>query len=145
MKVLVGIDPGIKTGLAIAEGGKLVRIETVDILDALDEIHAYANEARYYLRNVTIYIEDPSLNKPVFDRGQHGRKALNIAQKVGSNKRDAQILIAKCKRAGVKLVRVKPVAGPFTKMSAEFFKKQTGWTGRTSQHARDAAGLILGR
>ncbi len=42
-KVLVGIDPGVKTGLAISEGGKLVRVETVDILDALDEIQAYAN------------------------------------------------------------------------------------------------------
>jgi len=145
-RVVIGIDPGVKTGLAVINHGLLEKVMTLDFWNAIKHVEAYLEELKTtHEIDIRVYIEDPNLNKPVFDRGQRGRKALNIAQKVGSNKRDAQLLIEFCNLRELPVLAVRPVAGPFTKMTAEFFKRQTGWNGRTSQHARDAAGLILGR
>jgi len=141
-RVLIGIDPGKETGIAIMRDGDLLVLETCSFFDVLSFLEGWGLEPK---TDVQVYIEDPNLNKPVFDRGQRGRIALNIAQKVGANKRDAELLIEYCNRIGIPVFPVRPQSGPFTKMTAEFFKKQTGWTGRTSQHARDAYSMIIGR
>jgi len=144
-KILIGIDPGVQTGFAVMRDSSIVLLKTITFWDVPGLISEFNDVHRYFNHSLTVYIEDPNLNKPVFNRGQQGRIALNIAQKVGANKRDAELLIDFCKKEGIEVVAVRPQSGPFNKMKAEFFKKQSGWTGRTSQHVRDACGLIMGR
>ena len=62
----------------------------------------------------------------------------------GSVKRDSAIWREFCSFWGIPYVAVAPRAG-MTKWDAKYFAKVTGWTGRTSEHARDAALLVFQR
>ena len=66
------------------------------------------------------------------------------AQGVGSVKRDAQIWEDWCIEQEFNYIMVHPKANA-TKTKADLFKKITGWTGRTNEHARDAAMLVFKR
>lgn len=66
------------------------------------------------------------------------------AQGVGSVKRDAQIWEDWCTEQGLNFKMIHPAANA-TKKKAEDFTRMTGWTGRTNEHARDAAMLVFKR
>lgn len=142
IKYSVGVDPGINTGLALWDGKSLVygHIKTVNIINALHILLTYHHEFE-----VTVYIEDPNQNKPVFGektKGQNFQKLQKIAQNVGSNKRDAQVLIEWCQYYNIPFKTVRPTTH---KWDAEYFKRVTGMKEAYSQHARDAARLVYGR
>lgn len=144
MKTIIGIDPGVNTGLAMSIDGKLVDIRTTTFWGAVNMIMGRQ------LYGLSIYIENPNKNKPIFvKKGVTKEKAISeqlaynrIAQNVGSNKRDAQLLIDFCKENSIEVVEIKPTK---KKVTREYFEKISGWTKPTSQHGRDAAMLILGR
>jgi hypothetical protein len=75
----------------------------------------------------------------IFDNGY-----AEALQGAGSIKRDCTIWADYLASLGVPYVNVKPAAGA-TKWTAERFAKFTGWHGRTNEHGRDAALLVLGR
>jgi hypothetical protein len=86
-----------------------------------------------------VVFEDARLRK------WYGKADRERLQGAGSIKRDCTIwseFLADL--AGVRVLAVPPQAGA-TKWSAERFAKVTGWTSRTSEHARDAAMLLWGR
>jgi hypothetical protein len=62
----------------------------------------------------------------------------------GSVKRDCAIWEDFCRDLGIDYIPVPPQAG-LTKWPADYFNKVTGWKGRTSDHARDAALLVYGK
>jgi hypothetical protein len=64
-------------------------------------------------------------------------------QGAGSVKRDAKIWQDFCEDMDIPFEAVKPCAGA-TKRTTETFERLTGWKGRTSNHARDAAMLVFG-
>lgn len=139
MKVLIGIDTGVKTGYAVAHdlgnGGQLEEVQTLSITQAMDRVKQLAEQ--YGKENMKLYIEDA--RKRTFVTG--GREKL---QGVGSVKRDALIWEDWCKEQEFHYLMVEPKANT-TKLKADQFKKRTGWTKRTSEHARDAAMLVFGR
>jgi hypothetical protein len=133
-KWYIGIDPGVNTGLAQWDGAELV-IDTMGFWSLVRWMDTHD------LKGCTIVIEDPNLIRPTFQRDVGRNAMLRIAQNVGSNKRDAQLLIEYAESLGLEVRRVKPTTA---KWDAGMLARITGYTGRTSQHGRDAAKLVYG-
>ena len=138
-KILIGIDTGVKTGYAVAmvhgTGGELHQVECLSITKAMQSIQEI--KAIHGKDNLKLYIEDARKRK-WFTGGKEK------AQGVGSVKRDAQIWEDWCIEQEFNYIMVHPKANA-TKTKADLFKKITGWTGRTNEHARDAAMLVFKR
>ena len=139
MKILIGIDTGVHTGFAVAfdhgEGGVLQRVESLSITQAMQCVLEYEDE--HDLKDIMLYIEDA--RKRTWFTG--GREK---SQGVGSVKRDAQIWEDWCKEQGINHKMIHPAANA-TKKKAIDFTRETGWAGRTNEHARDAAMLVFKR
>ncbi len=139
MKILIGIDTGVHTGFAVAfdhgAGGELQRVESLSITQAMQCVLEYEDE--HDLKDITLYIEDARL-RTWFTGGREK------AQGVGSVKRDAQIWEDWCKEQGINYKMIHPASNA-TKKKAVDFTRMTGWTGRTNEHARDAAMLVFKR
>lgn len=134
--MLIGIDPGVTTGFAVWDPGAkaLLACRSMLIHEAMRQVeHMHCDGL---LREVTM--EDARLRTWF---GLKGREAL---QGAGSIKRDCTIWADFLGALGVPYRSVKPQAGA-TKWTAEMFQRTTGWTGRTNEHARDAALLVWGR
>jgi hypothetical protein len=133
-KIIAGIDPGVKTGLAIwdCEKQKFLQIETYSIIEAFHWVERINCDGRG-----EIWFEDARQRKWF---GNAGREKL---QGAGSIKRDCSIWQEFCEYYKIPFRAIKPAKGQ-TKWSAEYFQKLTGWKKRTSQHARDAAALVFG-
>ena len=65
-----------------------------------------------------------------------------MAQNVGMNKKEADLLIKYCKKENIPYKAVKPTK---SKVDAKYFKTLTKFQGSTNQHQRDAAMLVYGR
>lgn len=135
--IYIGIDPGVKTGLAILspdegffyEGD----LETTTIYKALKRVKNTFD----CFGEITMVIEDARLRR-WFNGGRE------MLQGAGSIKRDCQIWEEFCEYYSIPLIKVPPKDNK-TKLSPEAFAKITGYTKRTSNHARDAAMLVWGR
>lgn len=138
-KILIGIDTGVNTGFAVAidvgNGGDLQKVECLSITQAMANINELVIE--HGKENIKLYIEDARL-RTWFTGGREK------AQGVGSVKRDAQIWESWCKEQDLNYIMIHPKANA-TKTKADVFKKRTGWSGRTNEHARDAAMLVFRR
>lgn len=132
-RIAVGIDTGVNTGFAVAINGKLTECLTTDIATAIHKAKAVVDE--HGQDKVLLVIEDARL--ATFGRKAEGHKA----QGAGSVKRDAGVWESFAKFYGWQYRLVRPRSG---KVSAKLFKAYTGWSGRTSSHARDAGMLIIG-
>ena len=134
----IGIDPGKKTGIALWNGKEIKFMDSMSFWDAIDLLNRYAE----IIPEAIVYIENPQLNKPVFARGNKKVVREMIAQRVGMNKRDAQLLIKYCERLGFTVKQIKPTT---SKWNAKELKTITGITKRTNEHVRDAIKLVYGR
>lgn len=148
-KSFIGIDPGVETGFAIWNSTlkEFRLIETLTFWGVIKELEACIKIDKFYgvTRDLTIVLEDPNLNKPVWLRpGQDARKHVKIAQDVGKNKRDAHLLHEWCIAHGFVVKLIQPSGKGMSKMKPEAFKNLTGWNHRTSQHGRDAAMMVFG-
>ena len=134
----VAIDPGVNTGLAIARDGVLVDVSTCTFWEAQAQIRAFVGAASDLDWKVEIIIEDP--------RGIYvppGQRNPQRIKGVGSVERDAKLWIEYAEHYGIPYRTVKP--GRYRKIDAETFKKWTGWTRRTSEHARAAAMMVFSK
>lgn len=136
-KIYIGIDTGSNTGIAIwsQEENKLIHVETVKIHRAMKIVEAHIEQ--YGTEKIVVRFEDARLRKWY---GNSGREKL---QGAGSVKRDAVIWQDFLAELGVENKAIAP-ANNTTKMSADQFKRTTGWTGKTNEHGRDAAWLVYG-
>lgn len=138
--IIIGIDPPKGLALWDTESRKFIKIETVEFWDIIHEISTLKDAGK-----IAVVVEAPQVNKPTFyRRGTNARAMSRISQNVGSNKRDSVLIIEYCARVGVKCIPVPPRRKNSTKHSPELFSRWTGWTGRTSEHGRDAAALVFG-
>lgn len=135
--MIVGVDPGRKTGIAVYDetARKLVACKTLDWWDAIDYLMDAGND---YLR-IQFIVEDPSQNKPTFTRGLPDAMRDRVSQNVGANKEMARLMIERLRLAGHKTSAVRPSR---SKWNDEAFRSHFTYSGRVSQHARDAARLI---
>ena len=134
--MIVGIDPGVKTGFAVWSRAeqRLTAVETLGITQAMTRIREMADAETLH----SVRFEDARLRKWF---GTRGREAL---QGAGSVKRDCSIWEEFLSGlVGVPFLPVSPQAKG-RKLDATAFAKLTGWRGRTSEHGRDAALLVWG-
>lgn len=132
-----GIDGGVSTGLAKWDrrNRKFVEILTLDFWAAYE--HVLQDDPQ----TTEIIIEAPRLISPTFSYGESARrKREKIAGNIGGVKRESQLLADGFRRKGFTVTEEKP-HGP--KWPDEYFKRVTGWQGRTSQHGRDAGKLVF--
>lgn len=131
----VGLDTGTHTGFAVWDKGKkqLIELSTLKIHRAMERVKELSISD-----DVVVYFEDARLRTWF---GNAGREAL---QGAGSVKRDCSIWEDFLTDLGVEWHAVAPKNNA-TKLNATFFEKITGWKGRTSEHARDAAMLVFNR
>lgn len=134
MQLLIGIDPGTHTGLALWDRSsrQFLAVKAVSIIEAMDEVLTCHQAATIELR-----FEDARQRRWF---GNKGREAL---QGAGSIKRDCAIWEDFCRHYGIKFKAIPPQAGA-TKWDAATFKRLTGWPKRTNEHARDAGVLVFG-
>lgn len=138
-----GIDPGEHTGVAMYDGSQLVEVTTVQIHRALQMVASFVEVSQANGIPVKVVFEDARKRRwlPSEKNASEYRGRLMGA---GSVKRDCTIWEDFLKDLGVDYVAQAPRAG-MTKLSPEAFARLTGWKGRTSNHARDAAMLVYGR
>ena len=135
--IVIGIDPGVCTGLAIYRDGELIRCASPapGIIEAMEIVtEVYRSEPG----RVLVVFEDARLIGG-FGGQPHGSK-IDCArlQGVGSVKRDCLIWAELVERLGVPYRQVSPKSkGP--KLDAAQFEALTGWGAPTNQHSRDAA------
>lgn len=141
MAYLVGIDPGKNTGFAMwdTETQTFESVETLPIHAALISVLELANRTA----DVKVFFEDARKRKwlPKDATSSEYRGHLMGA---GSVKRDSVIWQDALTDWGIPFEMVPPRAGA-TKWDADTFARITGYKGRTSNHARDAALLVYGR
>ena len=132
--IIVGIDPGTHTGVAgySITTKKLIMCETDSIIGAMKTIEDLIDQ---HGSSLEIWFEDARKRKYF---GKSGREKL---QGAGSIKRDSAIWEQFCKYHGIKYSAIPP-QHISTKQSKDVFARITGWTGRTSCHARDAAMIV---
>ena len=136
--ICIGIDPGTHTGVAVWETreGKFLSLETLPIHRALLRVMLIADLTK---EDVQVVFED-ARQRTWYGKGDTNAKA----QGAGSVKRDCSIWEDFCKDYGIPFWAKPPVKGA-TKVSADYFKMVSHYQGRTSEHSRDAAMLVIGR
>ena len=138
-----GIDPGKHTGVAMYDGVQLVEVATVPIHRALQMVASFVEVAQANGIPVRVVFED-ARKRRWLPREKNVSEYRGRLMGAGSVERDCTIWEDFLKDLGVDYVAQAPRAG-MTKLSVEAFARLSGWKGRTSNHARDAAMLVLGR
>ena len=135
--IYIGIDPGTHTGVAVWDDRlkQLTSLETIPIHRALSRVLALSSTD-----DVFVIFED-ARQRTWFGKDRNTNAKL---QGAGSIKRDCSIWEDFCRDYEIPYYAVPPIRGG-TKLSESYFKTISGWKGRTSNHARDAAMLVIGR
>lgn len=129
MSVIVGIDPGIHTGMALIADGVLIDLETIHPLDILSKLRTMA-PAR-------VVFEDSRLTSHLFTTNARAAVAKSMARKVGQVDMVCGLIVEACARLGITAHGISP-KGKGKKLNAEQFKAATGWAGTSNEHQRDA-------
>lgn len=142
MRYFIGIDPGVHTGVALWDSGLEVFhfVRSMTITGAMSAVGGFAAE---HPRDVTVVFEDARKRKWIPAMSSL-RREMGRWQGSGSVMRDCKIWEDFCKENSIPYEAVAPKRNR-TKLTAEAFKRLTGWKGRTSEHARDAAMLVFGK
>ena len=143
--IFIGIDTGTYTGLAVWDGAskRFLRVETMHLHRALECVRNYSQVCASEGRQLVVVFEDARQRKWI-------PRELNVSEYrgklmgAGSVKRDAVIWQEFLDDYKIRYENTPPRKG-LTKLSPDAFARLTGWTGRTSNHARDAAMLVFQR
>jgi hypothetical protein len=135
---VIGIDPGTRTGVAIYDvyNKRLTKVVTSTIWEALKYVHGFCDGHRCLLR-----VENPNTWRKF--RGTSQKEADAKKQGAGSIKRDFAIWEDFAKKEGIPFEGAS-LHSSMKKLDEKTFERYTGWKGRTSKHARDAAMLCWG-
>lgn len=136
--IWIGIDCGSHTGFAVWDGKALTECSTLPIHRAITRVLELRND-----NDVTVVFED-ARRRTFLPRERNVSEYRGKLMGAGSVKRDCAIWEDFCADYDIPFIAVPPQAG-LTKWPAEYFAKVTGWKGRTSDHARDAALLVYGK
>ncbi len=136
----IGLDPGKNTGIAVwnTNTQHFELLDTVPIHKAMEIV----KEWEYPVRSIRVYFED-ARKRQYLPRERNASEYRGKLMGAGSVKRDSVIWQDALTDWGIPFTMVPPRAGA-TKWTADTFRRITGYTGRTSNHARDAALLVYG-
>lgn len=134
--ISIGIDPGKHTGVAVWNGKEFLEMKTLLIHQAMKLVEVYAAQCG---NDMKVYFEDARL------RTWYGNCDTSAKlQGAGSIKRDCIIWEDFLTDLKIPYKATPPMPGG-TKLSPDYFKVLSGWSGKTSNHARDAAILVIGK
>ena len=138
----IGIDPGDNTGFAVWDSSARTfrELDTLPLHQALERV---ADAWAAHRGQLTVVFEDARQRKwfaPERNISEYRGKLMGA----GAAKRDAKIWEEFLQDKGIPFTAHKPQAGG-TKWSADYFALVTGYKGRCSEHARDAALLVFQR
>lgn len=143
--IYIGIDPGVDTGVCVwdADQQTILRLDTLGFWSVIGLLSAYKNQHGELL---SVVIEDPNLNKAMHWQQKKSVRGFNpatkIAQNVGQNKKEAELIIKYLEANQFSYEAIRPVT---RKIGARVFKHLSGYKDRTNQHVRDAAMLVINR
>jgi len=132
--IVLGIDPGTpksRVGLCVWDGEKILEITTIKGEKIYEKLVEYKREGIIDVVGVEVSTSTHIYSRP----GVSQRGMLKIAQNVSANRCAALQIIIYIQNLGFKVVQVEPEN---TKMAPFLFQKITGYTKRTSSHARDS-------
>lgn len=128
MSIIIGLDPGVNTGIAVFRNGKLEDLMTCK-----------PHQIGFNISCVDrVVFEDSRLTSFMFTSVKARAAALKIARNVGEIDAWCRFIVMLCEELGIPAHGISP-KGKGTKLSATEFNKFTGWTGKSNQHERDAA------
>src|SRR3990167_9618070 len=131
MALVMGFEPGEKTGCALYRDGAIADLFTI-------HPPVYAALLNVYKPDLLV-IEDSRLQSHVFTGPQESPKArLKIARNIGMVDGFCSILTRLAETLEIPMIGVSPL-GKGSKINAAQLATITGWTGKSNQHERDAA------
>ena len=130
MTTILGIDPGVHTGVAIFRDGALHALLTIEphMIPTLIDMHKPGR----------VVFEDSRLQTHVWTRGRTMAANCKMARNVGEIDAWCRLITAVCDELKIAAHGISP-AGKGVKLNSMQFRQQTGWEGKTNQHERDAA------
>ena len=145
MGLLCGIDPGAHTGMAIWDGASrsFREVATLPLHRALEEVKRWHYTCIMQGVEFLVIFED-ARQRTWFPKDRNSSEYRGHLMGAGAAKRDAAIWEEFLTAMHIPFTAQPPRKGA-TKWNAEYWSKGTGWTGRTSEHARDAALLVFQR
>lgn len=136
----IGVDPGVHCGVAVfdRDADQIILARTVGFWMLFREVLP-----SYPPDQADVIVEDARLNKPTFTKGNDwgGRKREKISRNVGSVQAESRLIIEGLRLLGYNVLPIKPSG---RKWDARAVERITGYTGRTSEHARDAIRFCYG-
>lgn len=140
-KVYIGVDPGVNTGLAVVAGREFVLLETTTFWGAYQTI--CESYPPFMVARVDVEIAKTSHTWHLKnDPDMTIEKAAAIGQKVGSARRDGQLMVAGLQLAGYKVIAQAPLG---VGKDERMFRRITGLRGKLNEHVRDAAVMAYTR
>lgn len=142
-RICIGIDPGDNTGVAVwnVQGQEFSRLCTLPLHRALTLVRELWDAFEGPAGDFLVIFED-ARQRTFFERERNASEYRGKLMGAGAAKRDAKIWEEFLTDYNIPFRAVKPSAGR-TKWSADYFARVTGYAGRTSNHARDAAVLVF--
>ena len=128
--MILGIDPGVHTGIATYQKGALVDLQTIQP----HQIGAYLME----VKPSRVIFEDSRLTSFMFTQVKSRAAALKMARNVGEIDAWARLITSVCGELGIACHGISP-KGKGSKVDAAEFARMTGWLASSNQHTRDAA------
>ena len=138
--VYIGIDTGVHTGIAVwnSERKEFAVVDTLRIHEAMNFVYGYVDSDIPF----QVRFEDARQRKWI-PMSKNMTAELGRAQGAGYVKAHCQIWEDFLTDYRIPFEAIAPRRN-VTKLSAEQFGRITGYKGRTSEHARDAAMLVYG-
>lgn len=128
--LILGMDPGVHTGVATYVDGVLTDLETIPP-HHIERIIRGRQPAR-------VVFEDSRLQSHTWTRGRSGAASAKMARNVGQVDAWCRLISGVCGELGIPAHGISP-ANKGAKLDAVAFALTTGWAGSSNEHARDAA------
>lgn len=140
MSIVVGIDPGTNTGMAVWDSStrQFLDIRTTGIVEAMRYLQDLQSE-----RQIDLVVFEDARQRKWIPRERDIAQLKGRAMGAGSVKRDCAIWEEFCKVYALDY-RCPPPRKGLTKLTDTHFRGLTGYDGRTNEHGRDAAMLVFG-
>lgn len=138
---IIGIDAGVHTGFAVFARKPIDyrwHFETLTFWGAYDRLKSVSGD----ISQIGVVIEVPNSRRVMYMRvdgnSDAGRVRESMAARIGSNRREAELLAERIESLGYTVIRVTPTK---TKWNAKELERHTGIKTRTNEHVRDAIRL----
>ena len=141
MAICVGIDPGIRTGLAVWDttSRQFLDVRCSGIVDAMDYLRDLQSQ-----RQIGCVVFEDARKRKWIPRERDLAQMKGRAMGAGSVRRDSAIWEEWCEHYEIDHIAVPPRSG-LTKWTDDYFRRVTGYDRRTNEHGRDAAMLVFQR